>query len=41
MYIGGGQMIHSPKTVRSVEVISMNTPEYAAEFAGARRYIGF
>ncbi|OXM87897.1 C40 family peptidase [Paenibacillus rigui] len=34
MYIGSGQMIHSPKTERSVEIIAMNTPEYA----GARRY---
>lgn len=38
MYIGSGQMIHSPKTERSVEIIAMNTPEYAHEYAGARRY---
>lgn len=39
MYIGNGQMIHSPKTERSVEMISMNTPEYAVEYAVARRVI--
>ncbi|WP_051620971.1 C40 family peptidase [Paenibacillus sp. UNC451MF] len=38
MYIGEGMMIHSPKTERSIEIISMKTPAYAQEFAGARRY---
>lgn len=38
MYIGGDMMIHSPKTERSIEIISMKTPAYAKEFAGARRY---
>lgn len=38
MYIGEGLMIHSPKTERSIEIISISTPAYAKEFAGARRY---
>lgn len=39
MYIGNGQMIHSPNSKRSVEIISINTEHYKSEFAGARRYI--
>ncbi|MCZ8515868.1 C40 family peptidase [Paenibacillus filicis] len=39
MYIGGGQMVHSPKTESAVEILPVQTPEYAAEFAGARRYL--
>ncbi|WP_284639901.1 C40 family peptidase [Paenibacillus silviterrae] len=38
MYIGEGMMIHSPKTECPLEIIPMNTPAYAAEFAGARRF---
>ncbi|MEI7024317.1 C40 family peptidase [Paenibacillus sp. y28] len=38
MYYGDGQMIHSPKTERAVEIIPLHTPEYAIEYAGARRY---
>ncbi|MEW4371066.1 NlpC/P60 family protein [Paenibacillus kandeliae] len=39
MYIGNGQMMHSPKAGKTVEIISINTPAYKTEFAGARRYI--
>ncbi|MFD1887061.1 C40 family peptidase [Paenibacillus wenxiniae] len=39
MYIGNGQMMHSPKAGKTVEIISINTPAYKSEFAGARRYI--
>ncbi|UUZ79250.1 C40 family peptidase [Paenibacillus sp. P26] len=39
MYIGEGRMIHSPQTGRTVEIIPVSTPEYSAEFAGARRFI--
>ncbi|WP_052487476.1 C40 family peptidase [Gordoniibacillus kamchatkensis] len=39
MYAGDGLMLHSPKTERSVELIPFDTPEYAAEFAGARRFL--
>lgn len=39
MYIGNGQMIHSPNSEKSVEIISMNTEPYKSEFAGARRYL--
>jgi gamma-D-glutamyl-L-lysine dipeptidyl-peptidase len=38
MYIGDGRMLHSPKTERAVEIIRLDTPEYAVEYAGARRY---
>jgi len=38
MYIGDGKMIHSPRTERSIEIISIHTPSYAQEFAGACRY---
>ncbi|MDP4099340.1 C40 family peptidase [Paenibacillus sp. P96] len=40
MYAGDGKMIHSPKAGKTVEIIPISTPEYAQEFAGARRYIG-
>ncbi|MFB5681757.1 NlpC/P60 family protein [Paenibacillus terreus] len=40
MYAGDGKMIHSPKAGKTVEIISIKTPAYAQEFAGARRYIG-
>lgn len=39
MYVGNGQMIHSPNSSKSIEIISMNTKPYAADFAGARRYL--
>ncbi|GAA3404600.1 NlpC/P60 family protein [Paenibacillus hodogayensis] len=39
MYAGDGQMIHSPNSRRSVETIALDTPAYAKEFAGARRFI--
>lgn len=39
MYIGNGQMMHSPKAGKTVEIISINTSAYAKEFAGARRYL--
>jgi gamma-D-glutamyl-L-lysine dipeptidyl-peptidase len=39
MYAGDGLMIHSPRTERSVELIPLSTPEYAVEYAGARRIL--
>lgn len=39
MYAGNGQMIHSPSSDRSIEIIALDTPSYSQEFAGARRYI--
>ena len=39
MYIGDGNMIHSPRAERSVEIIPLNTPGYIEEYAGARRYL--
>lgn len=39
MYIGDGKMIHSPNSARNVEIVSIDEPAYAVEFAGARRYL--
>lgn len=39
MYIGDGKMIHSPNSAKTVEIISIDTPGYAEEFAGARRFL--
>jgi cell wall-associated NlpC family hydrolase len=39
MYAGSGQMLHSPSSDRSIEIIPLDTPSYSQEFAGARRYI--
>lgn len=39
MYVGDGQMIHSPNSARSIEIIPMDTVGYKEEFAGARRYL--
>ncbi|MFM1652215.1 NlpC/P60 family protein [Brevibacillus sp. B_LB10_24] len=39
MYIGDGKMIHSPNASRTVEIVSIDEPAYAVEFAGARRYL--
>ncbi|PYI55883.1 C40 family peptidase [Paenibacillus flagellatus] len=39
MYAGGGRMIHSPKSERSIEFVSLDAPDYAKEYAGARRYL--
>ncbi|WP_085522511.1 C40 family peptidase [Tuberibacillus sp. Marseille-P3662] len=39
MYIGNGQMIHSPNSSSTVEIIDVFDSAYAKEFAGARRYI--
>jgi gamma-D-glutamyl-L-lysine dipeptidyl-peptidase len=39
MYIGDGMMIHSPNSAKTVEIIPIDTPEYAVEYAGARRYL--
>lgn len=39
MYVGDGQMIHSPHSARSIKIIPIDTPVYKEEFAGARRYL--
>lgn len=38
MYVGNGTMIQSPATGRAVETVPVDTPEFAREFWGARRY---
>ncbi|MFN8194517.1 MAG: C40 family peptidase [Nocardioidaceae bacterium] len=40
MYAGGGRMVHSPRTGSEVQVIATSTPAYAAEYVGARRFVG-
>ncbi|WP_243057187.1 NlpC/P60 family protein [Nocardioides sp. SR21] len=39
MYVGHGQMVHSPGTGQTVEVIATSTPGYAEEYSGARQYL--
>ncbi len=39
MYVGDGRMIQSPATGKTVETVPVDTPAYAREFWGARRYI--
>lgn len=39
MYTGDGNMLHSPKAGKRIEMIPVNTPSYKQEYAGARRYI--
>ncbi|MEF3301623.1 C40 family peptidase [Paenibacillus sp. GYB003] len=39
MYAGDGRMIHAPNSERSIEIVSLGTPAYAKEYAGARRYL--
>jgi cell wall-associated NlpC family hydrolase len=39
MYVGNGMMIQAPATGRTVETVSVDTPAYAREFWGARRYL--
>lgn len=39
MYVGGGLMIQSPATGKTVETIRVDTPAYSGEFWGARRYL--
>ena len=40
MYVGNGMMIQSPATGRTVETVPVDTPQYARQFWGARRYLG-
>lgn len=39
MYAGNGQMIHSPKSESSIELIPLDAPYFVKEYAGARRYL--
>jgi cell wall-associated NlpC family hydrolase len=39
MYVGGGMMIQSPATGRTVETVPVDSAPYAGEFWGARRYL--
>ncbi|MCA1657175.1 MAG: C40 family peptidase, partial [Actinobacteria bacterium] len=39
MYVGDGRMIQSPSTGNTVETVAVDTPAYATEFWGARRYL--
>jgi hypothetical protein len=39
MYAGAGRMVQAPATGLNVQTIPVATPSYAAEFAGARRYL--
>ena len=39
IYVGKGNMIHSPATGRAVTITSLSVQPYAREFAGGRRYL--
>ncbi|MDF2713562.1 MAG: hypothetical protein K0R28_487 [Paenibacillus sp.] len=39
MYVGNGQMIHSPKSESSIELTPIDAPYFVKEYAGARRYL--
>ncbi len=39
MYVGNGMMIQAPATGRTVETVSVDTPAYARQYWGARRYL--
>ncbi len=39
IYIGKGDMIHSPATGRTVTITALSVQPYAREFAGGRRYL--
>lgn len=39
MYAGGGMMIQAPATGKKVETVPVDTPAYARQFWGARRYL--
>ncbi|MFJ6204996.1 NlpC/P60 family protein [Bacillus pumilus] len=39
IYAGDGMMLHSPKTGREIELLSLSGTSYEKEWAGARRYL--
>ncbi|WP_144533169.1 C40 family peptidase [Bacillus pumilus] len=39
IYAGDGMMLHSPKTGRKIELLSLSGTSYEKEWAGARRYL--
>jgi gamma-D-glutamyl-L-lysine dipeptidyl-peptidase len=39
MYVGDGQMIHSPGTGHPVAIVAASASPYAQEYDGARRYL--
>ncbi|WP_226569698.1 C40 family peptidase [Bacillus stratosphericus] len=39
IYAGDGLMLHSPKTGRQIELLSLSGTSYEREWAGARRYL--
>lgn len=40
IYVGNSLMVQAPRTGSWVQTISVSTPAYAREYAGARRFIG-
>lgn len=39
MYVGDGMMIQAPATGKTVETVPVDTPDYARQYWGARRYL--
>jgi cell wall-associated NlpC family hydrolase len=39
MYLGGGRMIHAPRTGQTVRIVAFSASPLRGEYAGARRYL--
>jgi cell wall-associated NlpC family hydrolase len=39
MYLGGGQMIHAPRTGQPVQIVPFSAPPLRGEYVGARSYL--
>ena len=39
MYIGNGQMLHAPNSLRKVEIVSIEAQPYKKNYSGSRRYL--
>jgi cell wall-associated NlpC family hydrolase len=39
VYLGGGRMVHAPRSGRTVEVVRLAGSDYAAQIVGARRVV--
>jgi cell wall-associated NlpC family hydrolase len=39
MYVGGGLMIHAPRTGQPVQIVSFSAPPLRSEYSGARSYL--
>jgi cell wall-associated NlpC family hydrolase len=40
VYLGGGRMVHAPRSGRTVEVVRLSASHYGSRLVGARRIVG-